>query len=165
MFRVPHETLDPAAGRRLLDVGCGTGIVAAHFQRAGYAVTGLDSSRAMLERARTRLGDGAVLIHGDAADFTVAEEFPLALSTYDIPNHIGDLAGIRSYLACMFRYDRFETTITNSIVPLDELSAMLREVGWRDPYLAAPADLTTPLAGDPATVSETLPRVYFVARR
>lgn len=215
-----HQALAPDAERRLLDVGCGTGIVGAHFQQAGYEVTGLDASEEMLWRARSRLGDGAVLVHGDAADFAVAEEYPLAVSTYDIPNHLPDLAAVRSYLGCVFRavrpgglfvfdvatrkglaginavqaretedsillyrgalneaagygfyrisgavrapdgrYDRFETTITNAIVPIDELRAVLRDVGWTDTYLAAPADLRTPLAGDP----EELSRVCLIS--
>lgn len=220
-----HQTLAPDGERRLLDVGCGTGIVAAHFQAAGYAVTGLDTSRAMLDRARERLGDGAVLVHGDAVDFTLDQAFPFAVSTYDIPNHLGDLERIRSYLGCVFRavqpggwfafdlatyrgllginsvqaretddsillyrgalneaagygfyrisgavrapdgrYDRFATTITNSIVPVDRLLPMLREIGWQDTYLAAPTDLATPLA-DPGGAAERLSRVYLISRR
>jgi SAM-dependent methyltransferase len=220
-----HHTLDPDAERRLLDIGCGTGIVAAQFQEAGYEVTGLDVSGPMLRRARTRLGDGAVLVRGDAADFTVAGAFPLAFSTYDIPNHLGP-ERTTSYLECAFRavrpggvfafdvatpkglrginivqvreseesilvyrgalnetagygvyrisgavrapdgrYDRFETTITNWVVPLDRLEDTLKQIGWHDIYLAAPGDLLTPLGGawDPAI--EQLPRVYFIARR
>ncbi|WP_020524084.1 class I SAM-dependent DNA methyltransferase [Catelliglobosispora koreensis] len=98
-----HQALDPQAERRVLDIGCGTGIVAALFQQAGYEVTGLDVSEAMLKRARTRLGDKAVLVHGDATDFSVAEPFPLAVSTYDIPNHLGTPERIRSYVECVFR--------------------------------------------------------------
>jgi predicted TPR repeat methyltransferase len=98
-----HESLDPGAERRVLDIGCGTGIVGAAFQQAGYEVTGLDASRAMLERARARLGERASLIHGDAADFRVGEPFPFALSTYDIPNHLGGMDRVRSYLECVFR--------------------------------------------------------------
>jgi SAM-dependent methyltransferase len=217
-----HRALAPDQERALLDIGCGTGIVAAHFQQAGYAVTGLDTSRAMLARARARLGEAAVLVHGDAADFVLDQRFPFAVSTYDIPNHLAGMARIRSYLECVFRavrpgglfafdvatrkgllginsvqvretedsillyrgalnepagygfyrisgvvrapdgrYDRFETTITNSLVPLDQLRTSLREVGWRDTYLAAPTDLVTPLDRDP----ELLSRVYFVSRR
>jgi SAM-dependent methyltransferase len=217
-----HRALAPDRERALLDVGCGTGIVAAHFQQAGYAVTGLDTSPAMLARARARLGEAAVLVPGDAADFVLDQRFPFAVSTYDIPNHLGRPERIRSYLECVFRavrpgglfafdvatrkgllginsvqvretedsillyrgalnelagygfyrisgvvrapdgrYDRFETTITNSLVPLDQLRTSLREVGWRDTYLAAPTDLVTPLDRDP----ELLSRVYFVSRR
>ena len=221
-----HRALDPNAERRLLDIGCGTGIVAAQFQQAGYEVTGLDISEAMLRRARTRLGEGAVFVHGDATDFTVAEPFPFAVSTYDIPNHLGSLEKISSYLECAFRavrpggvfafdvatpkallginaiqvreteesillyrgalnetagygfyrisgavrapdgrYDRFETTITNWVVPLDRLADTLKQVGWRDTYLAAPADLLTPLADAEVAAAEQLTRVYFITRR
>ena len=102
-----HRTLAPDAERRLLDVGCGTGIVAAHFQQAGYRVTGLDVSRAMLARARERLGEQATLIHGDAADFTLPETYPFAVSIYDIPNHLGDTA----------RYTHRRYAATRSIPP------------------------------------------------
>jgi hypothetical protein len=59
------------------------------------------------------------------------------------------------------RYDRFETTIRNAVVPLEPLLATLGEIGWRDTYLAAPTDLVRPLAGDP----EELRRVFVVTRR
>ncbi|MFI6132800.1 class I SAM-dependent DNA methyltransferase [Micromonospora sp. NPDC051141] len=221
-----HRTLDPDGERRVLDIGCGTGIAAAQLQQAGYQVTGLDVSAAMLRRARHRLGEQAALMQADAADFTVPEPFPLAISTYDIPNHLGTLDRIGSYLKSVYRavrpgglfafdvatrkgllgvnaiqiretdesillyrgalneeagygfyrisgvvraadgrYDRFETTITNHIVPLDRLAATLKQVGWRETYLAAPADLLTPLTDTPMVADERLPRVYFVSRR
>jgi SAM-dependent methyltransferase len=219
-----HEALAPGAERRLLDIGCGTGIVADRFQQAGYEVTGIDISEAMLRRARTRLGETATLVHADATGFTVAEPFPLAVSTYDIPNHLGTPERIGSYLDCVFRavkpggvfafdvatakalsginaiqvretddsillyrgalneaagygfyrisgavkapdgrYDRFETTITNWIVPLGMLTDALARSGWSDVYVAAPTDLIVPL--EDMAAAELLPRVYFVARR
>lgn len=208
--------------RTVLDVGCGTGIVADHLQRAGYTVTGLDMSPAMLARARVRLGDGAVLIEGDAADFAVDEQFPVAVSTYDIPNHLPDLERIAAYLQCVYRavspgglfvfdiatvaglrgmntvqiretdeamllfrgalneplgvgfyrisgvvqaedgrYDRFETTMTNIVVPVDHLLKLLAEAGWADSYLAAQDDLLTPLA----EVPDTLPHLFVISRK
>lgn len=50
-------------------------------------------------------------------------------------------------------------------MPLDRLLDTVRQVGWRDAYVAAPTDLTRPLSGDPETAAAGLTRVYLVARR
>lgn len=42
-------------GRRILDLGCGTGAVTAWFAGHGYNVTGVDASEAMLAQARQTL--------------------------------------------------------------------------------------------------------------
>ena len=49
------------AGRRILDVGCGSGPLFAALRDRGAIVTGFDSSTGMLKQARQRLGDGADL--------------------------------------------------------------------------------------------------------
>jgi len=49
------------AGRRILDVGCGSGPLAAALRDRGAIVTGADSSARMLELARRRLGGDAAL--------------------------------------------------------------------------------------------------------
>src|ERR1035441_1302567 len=50
-----------AAGRRILDAGCGSGALFAALRDRGAIVTGFDSSTGMLELARRRLGAGADL--------------------------------------------------------------------------------------------------------
>jgi ubiquinone/menaquinone biosynthesis C-methylase UbiE len=54
-------------GARLLDAGCGPGLVAEAFLRAGFRVVGADLSPAMIERARARCA-----FAGDAAEFVQA---------------------------------------------------------------------------------------------
>ncbi|MGW3333817.1 class I SAM-dependent methyltransferase [Streptomyces rubiginosohelvolus] len=49
------------AGRRILDVGCGSGALFAALRDRGAMVNGFDSSAGMLRLARQRLGDGADL--------------------------------------------------------------------------------------------------------
>ena len=49
------------AGRRILDVGCGSGPLFAALRDRGAIVTGFDKSAGMLELARRRLGDDADL--------------------------------------------------------------------------------------------------------
>lgn len=48
-------------GRRILDVGCGSGPLFAALRDRGAVVSGFDASAGMLELARRRLGDGADL--------------------------------------------------------------------------------------------------------
>jgi SAM-dependent methyltransferase len=49
------------AGRRILDVGCGSGPLFAALRDRGAIVTGIDRSAGMLKLARRRLGDDADL--------------------------------------------------------------------------------------------------------
>jgi SAM-dependent methyltransferase len=42
-------------GRRILDLGCGTGVASAWLSQNGYMVTGVDSAPAMLQAARSTL--------------------------------------------------------------------------------------------------------------
>jgi ubiquinone/menaquinone biosynthesis C-methylase UbiE len=61
--------LAPAAGRRVLDVGTGTGRAAIGLAKAGATVTGVDASSEMLEVARARANEANVRVDfapGDA---------------------------------------------------------------------------------------------------
>jgi len=48
------DLLDPRAGERILDLGCGTGDIAATMAERGAQVVGVDASPAMIESARAR---------------------------------------------------------------------------------------------------------------
>ena len=70
----------PRAGMKVLDVGCGTGVHLEYYQNAGCEVYGIDPSEAMLAVARRRLGDGAQLHHGSAAEMPYQDgHFDLAV--------------------------------------------------------------------------------------
>ncbi len=76
------KMLPPREGMDVLDVGCGTGIQLVAYQEAGCQVSGIDTSQAMLNVARRRLGERADLRLGDAARMPYSDRaFDLVLAT------------------------------------------------------------------------------------
>ncbi|MCZ7586455.1 MAG: methyltransferase domain-containing protein [Deltaproteobacteria bacterium] len=72
----------PEPSWRVLDVCCGTGDALAEYAGAGCAVTGIDRSPAMLERAGKKLNGRADLVLGDATAMPFdSDSFDLALIT------------------------------------------------------------------------------------
>ncbi|MFJ5884171.1 class I SAM-dependent methyltransferase [Kitasatospora cineracea] len=65
------DLLDPAPGEHVLDLGCGTGELAAEIAARGARVTGTDSDPAMVAAAARRLGTEVLL--ADGHDFRLAE--------------------------------------------------------------------------------------------
>ncbi|MFI9597447.1 class I SAM-dependent methyltransferase [Nonomuraea sp. NPDC052265] len=62
------ELAGDVTGRRILDAGCGSGVLFAELVDRGAIVTGIDASAGMLEPARRRLGADADLRVADLAD-------------------------------------------------------------------------------------------------
>jgi SAM-dependent methyltransferase len=67
----------------VLEVCCGTGLLAAELAARGYRVTGLDASEAMLDRARRLLGPDVPLIQATLPDLPVERTFDAATCTLD----------------------------------------------------------------------------------
>jgi SAM-dependent methyltransferase len=81
-------TGDPVEVHSVLDLGCGTGLMAAALAAYGYRVTGVDSSQAMLARARRLLGPEAVLIQRAMPGLGVDGVFDAVISTFDALNYL-----------------------------------------------------------------------------
>jgi trans-aconitate methyltransferase len=73
------ESLNPQAGERILDVGCGTGQLTAEIARSGAEVTGLDNSAEMLAQARKNYPDLSFVL-GEASSFRFPEPFDAVFS-------------------------------------------------------------------------------------
>jgi SAM-dependent methyltransferase len=86
----------PVAGRRALDLACGTGTLALLLAEDGWAVTGLDRSAAMLGLAAAKAAESpaaerATFVRGDmrrAAEALPAGGFDLATCAYDSLNYM-----------------------------------------------------------------------------
>jgi SAM-dependent methyltransferase len=72
------ELAGDVAGRRILDVGCGSGPLTAALRDRGAVISGFDLSTAMVALARARLGaDADVVVHD------LAEALPYADAAFD----------------------------------------------------------------------------------
>ena len=76
---VRHARIQP--GQMVLDVACGTGVVAITATRMGARVTGLDLTPTLLERARENSAIAGVQVEWREGD---AESLPFADGTFDV---------------------------------------------------------------------------------
>ncbi|MCC7393471.1 MAG: bifunctional 2-polyprenyl-6-hydroxyphenol methylase/3-demethylubiquinol 3-O-methyltransferase UbiG [Sphingomonadaceae bacterium] len=104
-----HFALDPQdfralAGRRLIDVGCGAGLIAEPMARLGADVTGVDAAAENIAVARAHAAEQGLAIdyrHGDIGD----AGFAAALGQFDIVTsmevieHVADPAAFLCALA------------------------------------------------------------------
>ena len=93
---------DGAAVRAVLDVCCGTGLMTQQLVTRGYRVVGMDSSTAMLVRARELLGPSTVLMRQTLPDLDVEGTFDAAVSTFDGLNYL-TVSDLRASLAAISR--------------------------------------------------------------
>jgi SAM-dependent methyltransferase len=145
-----------AAGRRVLDVACGTGVAAVTAARLGADVTGLDLTPELLERARENAQLAGVEIEWRRGD---VEELPFDDATFDIVlSQFGHIFAPRPDVAVseLLRVLRPGGTIAFSTWPpelyIGHLLALLgRYVPPPPPGVASPA-----LWGDPSVIRERL---------
>jgi SAM-dependent methyltransferase len=77
------------AGRRLLDIGCGTGKSFLPLLDRGYEVTACDISPAMVERAgEAAWGTGTRVVVADMRDMPLLGRFDLVTGTDDVLNYM-----------------------------------------------------------------------------
>jgi SAM-dependent methyltransferase len=143
-------------GERVLDVACGTGVVAVTAARAGARVDGLDLTPVLLERARENAAIAGVEVAWQEGD---AETLPYPDGTFDrVLSQFGHMFAPRPevVVAEMLRVLRPGGTIAFSTWPPDSfIGRMFALVGRSSP--PPPAGVSPPtLWGDPKVVAERL---------
>jgi len=85
-------------GRRILDLGCGTGVSAEWFAKHGYSVTGVDRSPEMLDIATTRISTSGISLtwlEQDIRNLENTEKVDLVLSL-DVMHELDSLRDLES---------------------------------------------------------------------
>lgn len=144
------------AGQRVLDVGCGTGVVSITARRLGAVVTGLDLTPALLERARENARIAGVDVEWHEGD---AEALPFANDAFDVVlSQFGHMFAPRPEVAVaeMLRVLKPGGTIAFSTWPPELFVG--RTFALVAKYMPAPPPgvAPPPLWGDPAVVRERL---------
>ena len=99
-----HElwSADPEGVRSVLDLCCGTGLLAGELIARGYRVVGVDAADAMLAQARERLGREVALSRVTLPDLAVEGVFDAAVCTFDGLNYLAP-AQLRLTMAAVAR--------------------------------------------------------------
>lgn len=96
----------PLSGLRLLDIGCGGGLVAEPMARLGAAVVGADASEKNIGVARlhaTESGVGVDYRCTSAEDLAAAGEMFDVVLTLEVVEHVADLEGFLRYCGSMVK--------------------------------------------------------------
>ena len=129
------DLLDPAPGETVLDLGCGTGELAAAIQARGARVWALDADPAMVAAARQRLGADRVLL-ADGRSFSLPEPVDAvfsnaALHWMDAPAEV--IARVQAALRPGGRFVAELGGAGNIAAILGALGAALAEAGLPEP--------------------------------
>jgi SAM-dependent methyltransferase len=144
------------AGQRVLDVGCGTGVVAVTVARLGAQVTGLDLTPALLERARENARIAGVTVEWREGD---AEALPFDDGAFDVVlSQFGHMFAPRPEVATaqMLRVLRPGGTIAFSTWPPELFTGRMFAVTARYAPPPPPGAAPPPLWGDPGVVAQRL---------
>lgn len=135
---------DPAiafGGRRLLDVGCGGGLLAEEFARLGFDVTGIDPAPETVNTAREHAASSGLAIEyhtGAGEHLPFPDESFDCVACCDVLEHVDDVSRVVSEIARVLRhgglllYDTVNRTLISKIAVIKVMQE------WRCTAFAAP---------------------------
>jgi SAM-dependent methyltransferase len=144
------------AGQRVLDVGCGTGVVAVTAARLGARATGLDLTPKLLERARENAQIAGVDIEWREGD---VESLPFEEGAFDVVlSQFGHMFAPRPEVAVaqMLRVLKSGGTIAFATWPPELFTGRMFTITSRYAPAPPPGAAPPPQWGDPTIVSQRL---------
>ncbi len=143
-------------GQQVLDVGCGTGVVAVTAARSGAKATGLDLSPDLLERARSNSQVASVSVDWHEGD---VENLPFADATFDVVlSQFGHIFAPRPEVAVaeMLRVLKCGGTLAFATWPPELFTGRMFQITSRYMPASQPDVPPPPLWGDPRVVLDRL---------
>ncbi|MEP3227282.1 MAG: class I SAM-dependent methyltransferase [Parasphingorhabdus sp.] len=140
--------MDAAAivpGKRILDIGCGTGETSLIAMDAGAEITSVDVSRPMLELARSRAKGRGTFLLADAAEYQADEGFDLIMSRFGVMFFDDPLAAFTNFKANLKPDGRMVFACWQNpknnpwvMVPMQAIKPFLPEAPATDPHAPGP---------------------------
>lgn len=99
-----YQRLAARTGQRALELACGTGRLSVPLAAGGVALTGLDLSAAMLERARHKATEAGVNVNfvlADMRQFNLGQPFDLIFIPINSLCHLHTRAEVENCLRCV----------------------------------------------------------------
>lgn len=135
-----EQALSPA-GRQLLDVGCGGGLLAEEFARLGFDVTGIDPAPETIEAARAHAAKSRLSIEYHTG---VGEQLPFSDGAFDcvaccdVLEHVDDVSRVVAEIARVLRPGGhfFYDTVNRTLISKIAVIKVMQE--WRSTAFAAP---------------------------
>ena len=88
---------------KILDAGCGTGLLAIYFKDHGYDTMGVDLSREMIEIAKSKRPDIPFYV-SDISESLPEDKYDAVLSSLDVVNHITSADKVKAFFENAFEH-------------------------------------------------------------
>lgn len=99
-----YKSIAEKAGKKALEMACGTGRLTIPLAKAGINMTGIDISEKMLSEARRKAELESVTINwiqADCCHFSISEKFPFIFIPCNSFHHIYEIESIKNVFDCV----------------------------------------------------------------